>query len=126
MYEISAETSFSAAHHLKNYAGPCENVHGHNWTVRAYVHCEVLNECGIAIDFRFLRNTLGEAVKELDHADLNVIFEKLGENPSSENLARSIFHKLEPLINNETCRIVKVEVSETPGNTAAYCIRPHA
>ena len=33
MYEVKAQLSFSAAHHLLNYDGECEHQHGHNWLV---------------------------------------------------------------------------------------------
>jgi 6-pyruvoyltetrahydropterin/6-carboxytetrahydropterin synthase len=49
MYEISVESSFSAAHRLRDYQGPCENLHGHNWLVRASVRCETLDACGLGI-----------------------------------------------------------------------------
>jgi 6-pyruvoyltetrahydropterin/6-carboxytetrahydropterin synthase len=120
MYEISSQASFSAAHHLLNYNGPCENVHGHNWTVRAIVKCEKLNDLGLGIDFKVIKAALAETVKMLDHSDLNIIFDPLSINPSSENIAEYIFKKLEPRINNNSCSVFKVEVSETPGNTAAY------
>jgi 6-pyruvoyltetrahydropterin/6-carboxytetrahydropterin synthase len=120
MFEISSEACFSAAHHLKNYQGPCENLHGHNWSVRAYVQCPKLNDLGIGIDFRTLKNALAETIAKLDHGDLNEIFDPRGENPSSENIAAYIFRKLEQSLNNESCRVSKVEVSETPGNTASF------
>jgi len=30
MYELTVETEFAAAHHLRGYQGKCENLHGHN------------------------------------------------------------------------------------------------
>jgi 6-pyruvoyltetrahydropterin/6-carboxytetrahydropterin synthase len=120
MFEISTEASFSAAHHLNCYEGPCENVHGHNWSVRAVVRCESLNTAGIGIDFKTLKSMLAEVLRELDHTDLNAIFDKKGINPSSENCARYICEGLERLLTGESCRVVRVEVTETPGNTAAY------
>jgi 6-pyruvoyltetrahydropterin/6-carboxytetrahydropterin synthase len=120
MFEISTESSFSAAHHLNHYDGPCENVHGHNWQVRATVKCEKLNPIGISIDFRSFKAALADVLKELDHSDLNALFEQKGQNPSSENCAQYIFEKLEALVANNGCSMVRVEVTETPGNTAAY------
>jgi 6-pyruvoyltetrahydropterin/6-carboxytetrahydropterin synthase len=125
MYEISSEAGFSAAHHLKNYHGPCENVHGHNWGVRACVQCETLNDLGIGIDFRTLKSALVETVDELDHTDLNSLFDPAGQNPSSENLAAYIFKKLSARINTAVCKVTRVEVSETPGNTAAFFLGPN-
>ena len=37
MFELKAQMYFSAAHHLLNYNGKCENMHGHNWLVEAFV-----------------------------------------------------------------------------------------
>jgi 6-pyruvoyltetrahydropterin/6-carboxytetrahydropterin synthase len=120
MFEISTEASFSAAHHLNCYEGLCEKVHGHNWGVRAIVRCETLNKIGIGIDFKILKSKLGAILRELDHADLNTIFEPLNQNPSSENCAKYIFEKLEKALSEEHCKVVRVEVTETPGNTAAF------
>ena len=120
MFEISTEASFSAAHHLNCYEGPCENVHGHNWEVRAVVRCDRLNGIGIGIDFKTLKVKLTGVLKELDHSDLNAVFEPLDLNPSSENCAKYIFEKLEAVLSEEQCVVVRVEVTETPGNTAAY------
>jgi len=120
MYEISTQSSFSAAHHLKEYNGPCENVHGHNWQVRACVTCSGLDGTGIGIDFRVLKKSLEDILKEFDHRDLNDIFTSAGDNPSSENIARYIYMKLKQRIDTPSSRTSRVEVCETPGNCAAY------
>lgn len=120
MYEISSEAYFSAAHHLRDYNGPCENVHGHNWYVRAYVRCDKVNELGIGIDFKKLKMSLKEVIDKLDHCDLNTIFNKESQNPSSENIAQYIYKQLEPKVNDSNCSISRVDVYETPGNCASY------
>jgi 6-pyruvoyltetrahydropterin/6-carboxytetrahydropterin synthase len=91
MYEISVESSFSAAHRLKNYQGPCENLHGHNWLVRATVRSEGLNASGLGIDFKVLKERLREILAELDHRDLNAVRrQKTSPGTSSKNFkARS-------------------------------------
>lgn len=121
MFEVSSEVSFSAAHHLKNYGGPCENIHGHNWHVRAHIQCDTLNEIGIGIDFRHLKKELSAVVATLDHCDLNTIFDADGLNPSSENIARYLFKKLEERLNDTHRRVSRIDVYETPGNCASYC-----
>ncbi len=50
MFEVKVESHFSAAHHLLNYNGKCENPHGHNWKVEVYAQGEELDESGILID----------------------------------------------------------------------------
>jgi len=120
MFEISTEVSFSAAHRLRNYNGPCENLHGHNWRVRAFVRSERLNDVGIAIDFKTLRERLSDVVAPLDHSDINILFEAEGLNPSSENLARYIFKRLQSRLRESGCSVRRVEVFETPASCAAY------
>jgi 6-pyruvoyltetrahydropterin/6-carboxytetrahydropterin synthase len=120
MYEISVESSFSAAHRLKGYHGPCENLHGHNWLVRATVRCEELDATGLGIDFHDLKRILKEVLREFDHKDLNAVLDGKGINPSSENIARYIFEKLESALGAMAVRIARVEVFETPGNCASY------
>jgi 6-pyruvoyltetrahydropterin/6-carboxytetrahydropterin synthase len=120
MYEIISETMFSASHRLRNYHGPCENLHGHNWRVKASVHCETLDQSGLGIDFKVLRNALKEIVADLDHRDLNAVFDAQDINPSSENIACFIYKELKEKLAAAPCRVSRVEVYETPGNCAAY------
>ena len=120
MYEVTTEAHFSAAHHLRDYNGPCENVHGHNWLVRAAVRCGELNELGLAIDFKELKTRLKGILEKLDHRDINVVFEKEGFNPSSENIARYIYKELEKKLKESNCMVSRIDVYETPGNCASY------
>jgi 6-pyruvoyltetrahydropterin/6-carboxytetrahydropterin synthase len=120
MYEVSVESSFSAAHRLENYQGPCENLHGHNWLVRARVQCETVDESGLGIDFRVLKEHLKKILEALDHKDLNAALNPLHINPSSENIARYIYEKLEAALSGWNGSITRVEVFETPGCCAAY------
>jgi 6-pyruvoyltetrahydropterin/6-carboxytetrahydropterin synthase len=126
MYEITTQASFSAAHHLENYDGPCENVHGHNWLVKVSVRCATLDDAGIGIDFKILKKALNDILNGLDHTDLNTAFKKLGINPSSENIAAHIFQRLQIAVNDTKRHVHKVEVFETPGNSASYFEDLHA
>ncbi len=120
MYEISTEANFSAAHRLLNYSGPCENLHGHNWLVKAVVKCENLDQSGLGIDFKILKQKLKDILEAFDHKDLNVVLQPTGLNPSSENIARYIFEKLQESLSDWNGDVARVEVQETPGNCAAY------
>lgn len=120
MYDITTETSFSAAHRLHHYHGPCENLHGHNWLIRATVNCSQLDECGIGIDFKVLKAKLKAIAQTFDHKDLNEVLDPVGLNPSSENMARHIFRLLQESLADWHGTVKRVEVFETPGNCAAY------
>lgn len=120
MFEITTEAQFSAAHRLKNYQGPCENLHGHNWLVKATVKCSQLDACGIGVDFKILKGHLKTIINQFDHKDLNDVLEPFNLNPSSENIACFIFHKLKTALENWNGSVVRVQVYETPGNAATY------
>ncbi len=105
---------------MNNYNGPCENVHGHNWHIRARIRCEELNEIGIGIDFKKLKALMKEVIGQLDHKDLNTIFDAEELNPSSENIARYLFTELEKRLDEPHCSVSRIDVYETPGNCASY------
>jgi 6-pyruvoyltetrahydropterin/6-carboxytetrahydropterin synthase len=84
------------------------------------VECETLDAVGLGIDFRVLKGHLRELLAEFDHKDLNVVLGPLNINPSSENIARYLFDKLEKALAGWNGRVKKVEVHETPGCVAAY------
>ena len=90
MYEITIETSFSAAHRLRGYEGKCERLHGHNYRVEMALVGEQLNGIGLLMDFRDAKRLLGEVVGRLDHRCLNEMapFDEL--NPTAEHIARYV------------------------------------
>lgn len=120
MYELMVESSFSAAHQLRDYEGKCETLHGHNWKVQVWVQGEQLQPNGILIDFCDLKTMVEKVTLSIDHSNINELpgFETL--NPTSENLARYIFQELRKLFNHDTIKIVKVAVWETEKNMGAY------
>ncbi len=120
MFVIEVQDTFSSAHNLRNYQGKCEKLHGHNWLVKAYVGGEDLDKAGMLIDFKMLKGKLKEILDYLDHSYLNEIepFDRI--SPSSENIARFIFHRLKELLKDYPVRVLKVTVYESPGNGATY------
>jgi len=119
MYFISVESSFSAAHFLRGYQGKCENLHGHRFKVVARLRFSKLNEIGLACDFTDLKKQLGEVLGKYDHCCLNEVapFDKI--NPSSENIAATVYERLLPGI-LPGGMIDSVEVWESPESCAVY------
>ncbi|HOX43343.1 MAG TPA: 6-carboxytetrahydropterin synthase [Myxococcota bacterium] len=120
MYEVTVDTVISASHHLRGYQGKCERVHGHNWKIEATAAAADLDPTGLAIDFGLLRKRLVAAAADLDHADLNEVADFRECNPSSENLARVIYRRLQHSLAGERARVVRVRVWETEGSVATY------
>ncbi len=91
MFEISAEDSFASAHQLVGYEGPCENLHGHTWKVKVALKGEKLDDLGMLFDFKQVKMLLKEILSEFDHKNLNEMCYFKDDNPTAENIAKTIF-----------------------------------
>ncbi len=121
MFKLKVQDHFSAAHYLKNYEGPCENLHGHNWKVELVVEGSQLNSSDILIDFKILKKILKEVLTELDHKLLNEISHFENINPSSERLAEYIFKKTKDKLSSyPNVKVKEVTVFETERAGATY------
>lgn len=126
MYELSVRTRFAAAHQLRNYDGICANLHGHTWTVEVSVAGRELDQDGILIDFKRLKEEVQKVVSTLDHHNLNDLpaFGPGGEkgNPTAENVAGYIFRQVKLLLASQpiSLKITGVRVWESPDAAAIY------
>ena len=120
IFEVYIKTHFSAAHSLNGYDGDCARTHGHNWIIEVYVRCRELDEIGIGIDFRDIKQSVKDVLEDLDHYNLNELpaFQQL--NPTSENIARYLYRELSAKLNSEVVSVSRIKVSETPGAGAFY------
>jgi 6-pyruvoyltetrahydropterin/6-carboxytetrahydropterin synthase len=120
MYDVFVKTHFSAGHHLRNYPGNCEKPHGHNWNVQVTVRASELDELGMGIDFRTLKDAVKKIMDELDHRDLNEHPAFLHKNPSSENIAAYIYNALAQDLSSARYRLHAVMVGETDSTGVIY------
>jgi len=120
MYEISVEQHFDAAHYLRDYQDKCEALHGHRYQVVAKVRATKVNEIGLAFDFTVLKQHLADILSRFDHTCLNDVppFDKI--NPSSENIASTIYNELEPKLTGVPVSLSCVEVWESPDSWVTY------
>ena len=120
MFVLKIVTDFAAAHSLRDYPGNCSRLHGHNWGVEVKVQSEVLDETGIAIDFREIKNQTKEVANRLDHFYLNDIkpFDEI--NPTAENIAKYFFDELKKLINTDTVSVKELTIWEPPRSAVTY------
>lgn len=120
MYEIKVRGTFSSAHNLRGYKGKCERLHGHNWAVEVSVSSDKLDKSGMVCDFSVLKKALGTILEELDHTYLNEhpYFKKA--NPSSENIAKYIYDRLNKRLSTMDYRLWTVTVWENEKSCATY------
>lgn len=137
MYQLTTEHSFDSAHFLAGYDGKCGNLHGHRWRVLLTVQSETLREDrqqkGMCVDFAELKKDLRTELDALDHvliieqgslreSTMKAMQEEqfqVGEmpfRPTAENFARYFYE----LFTLKGYPVAKVEVYETPNNSAVY------
>ena len=124
MYELKVVSRFAAAHNLRNFYGKCEDLHGHNWLVEVFVRSNQLDDAELVMDFGVIKKHLGEVLDEIDHKYLNELPFFKENNPSSENIARFIFTRLAPKIDQGTAQLYKVAAWESENSCAAYIPEP--
>ena len=137
MYYLKSEAAFDSAHFLSGYDGQCKNLHGHRWRVVAEIKSETLSNekqtRGMVLDFSDLKSALKGICDSLDHC---LIYEEgslkaktiealkdedfklisVPYRPTAENFAKHFFD----LLKNKGFDVNKVEVYETPNNSAIY------
>ena len=120
MYHLTIKAHFAAAHRLVNYQGDCENLHGHNWNVEVTVSARQLDTAGLGIDFKILKHHTKELLGELDHKYLNDLPAFSQISPSSEQIARFLFHRLSDQLDNANVQLERVTVWESDFACASY------
>ena len=112
MFQIKIVDHFDAAHHLPNFPGKCQQVHGHTFLVTLILEGSVLKD-GILVDFGEVKSWLKSILdNRFDHRDLNDVLEM----PTAELIAKMIY---------DTIKIVfpmlkSVSVKEGEGGEASY------
>ena len=96
--EIYKAFTIEAAHRLPNLpeGHKCYRLHGHSFKIEVHVTGEVDQKTGWIMDFADISAAFKPLFERLDHHYLNEI-EGL-ENPTSENLARWIWCRLQPAL----------------------------
>jgi len=103
--------SFSSAHRLPHYNGPCQALHGHTWKAVFIIEGPVRSD-GMVCDFKVVKKLLDDNLP--DHQFLN----DWVENPTAENLAQFLFKKIGPELAKLNLTLKTLEIWESD-NAAA-------
>jgi 6-pyruvoyltetrahydropterin/6-carboxytetrahydropterin synthase len=120
MFEMGVRAEFAAAHALRDYHGPCERLHGHNYQVELVIAGDALDDRGLLLDFSDLKKHLAVVIDALDHQCLNDLPPFADLSPTSEVLARHIFTSLRPAIEGLGLSLRRATVWETTRAWATY------
>ncbi len=123
MLTISVETRFWASHQLTLPDGSKEPLHSHNWSVKAEVGRDRLNNMGLVMDFHRLKAMLDDIVAEFDNVKLDSIDYFRPLNSTAENVAKYIFEKLQTKLPKDV-KLEAVRVTEEPGCAAKFTHSP--
>ena len=123
MFEVTVEADFSSGHYLRNYNGKCENPHGHNYKIRVTLAGTVLDEAGLLLDFKLLKQVMRPVIDRIDHQMLNDLEPFTVLNPSAENIAKYFYDQTNEQLAAMTKGRVRVKdatIWETDTTTATY------
>jgi 6-pyruvoyltetrahydropterin/6-carboxytetrahydropterin synthase len=123
MYELTVERDFSSGHYLRNYHGRCENPHGHNYKVRITLAGTELDQAGLLLDFKLLKDVMRPVIDHIDHQMLNELEPFTIVNPSAENIARYFYEQTNHQLAEMTRGRVRVKdctIWETDTTSATY------
>jgi 6-pyruvoyltetrahydropterin/6-carboxytetrahydropterin synthase len=126
MVYLTRKAEFSAAHYYHNpefsaeenqrIFGKCSNLngHGHNYTLEVTVKGEVDARSGCVVDLKELKDVMHrEVIDAMDHRFLNKEIEEFRDQiPTTENIAISIWNRLQPKL--RVAQMHRVRLYETP------------
>lgn len=112
MMTLEADFTFSAAHHLPMYEGPCKRMHGHNYKLRVSLRGPVGSD-GMVYDFlTFSELVKKTVVDKCDHHTLNDFI----TNPTAENTLLWMWQELKAILPE----VVELRLWETDNLCAVY------
>ena len=137
MFTVSVETHFRASHQLAlppdegglsrhrrpaskdSGSAEVEPEHYHDWLVTADVSSDKLDSRAVVMDFRELRAAVDSIVARLDNTALNRTDYFRLNSPSTENVAKYIYEKLEPKL-PKGVKLRNITVMEEPGCSVRF------
>ncbi|MCO6412364.1 MAG: 6-carboxytetrahydropterin synthase QueD [Thiogranum sp.] len=119
-YTLKIVTDFASAHTLRGYPGACARMHGHNWKVETEVLASELDEVGMGVDFKVIKQATRDIAGQLDHRYLNELEPFTRINPTAENIAAYFFRELSSQLNSPRLRVQAVTLWETERACVRY------
>ena len=119
-YTLKILADFASAHTLRDYPGACARMHGHNWKVEVEVAAAELDDVGMALDFKVIKQATRDIAARLDHRYLNELEPFSRINPTAENIAAYFHTELSAQLNSPEIRVHAVTLWETERACVRY------
>ena len=134
MYSILKVFKFEMAHILtSSYSKECQSFHGHSYKLEVIIQSNKLNEHGMVIDFKLLKEIIKPLIDKLDHKclvednktitkDMKKLMLRHGMlfvdyNPTAENMAKFFYDSISEILKEF---IVKINLWETETGCVSY------
>lgn len=118
MITVTKDFAFDAAHFLRDYSGPCANMHGHTYKGSVTVGTDdgrLHND--MVIDFKDLKESIQAfIINKFDHKVINDVVDY---NPTAENMVIDIAGMMMNSLPSRVT-IIKVKLWETPDSHATW------
>jgi len=120
-WTVRCHATFEAAHHLVDYVGGPEPVHGHSWKIEVALTREKLGAYDLSVDFVPTEALVKSLAERLHNKDLNTIPPFDRKNASAENVALWVAEEIgkSGLLSNGA-RLSEVTVWEGTRNSVTY------
>ncbi len=119
-YQLKVVTDFASAHTLRDYPGACSRMHGHNWKVELEAVATQLDDVGMGVDFKVMKQAAREVSGQLDHQYLNELEPFKEINPTAENIAAYMYKEISARINSDTIKVTALTLWETERACVRY------
>lgn len=120
-FTVRCRATFEAAHHLVDYVGGPEPVHGHSWTIEVALATEKLGAYDLSVDFVPTEALVKSLASRLHNRDLNTVPPFDRKNPSAENVALWIADEVAKAgVLGDGVRLEEVTVWEGSRNSVSY------
>lgn len=135
-FRIAKSFTVESGHLLTKHPGSCRFPHGHSRTIEIVVTSDTLDANDMVCDFKALKAAAAQVVERYDHtfalntADprFSALQAAYGErivafantDPTSEVLAREIFHAIRRQLALPSLRLERIRVTETATSWAEY------
>ncbi|HEV8266860.1 MAG TPA: 6-carboxytetrahydropterin synthase [Thermoanaerobaculia bacterium] len=120
-FTIRCHATFEAAHHLRDYVGGPEPVHGHSWKIEVALTTDALGDYDLSVDFVPTEKLVRSLAEKLHDHDINTVAPFDVKNPTAENIALWVADEIRRSgALKGGARLAEVTVWEGPRNSVTY------
>lgn len=120
-FTVRCRATFEAAHHLVDYVGGPEPVHGHSWSIEVALATENLGTYDLSVDFVPTEALVKSLAGRLHNRDLNTVPPFDRKNASAENVALWIADEIAKAgVLKDGVRLEEVTVWEGTRNSVTF------